>query len=130
MQGIIQFECRRPAQGYHLMRFDMGVLDRARMKPDGSLEPPLDATGEERFVIENWGISIPTPDLGKRKRKVIDLLVPNSAEIQRADLFKDEPGVFLEFAYSTTTPEDVTALANRLGPLVDTGQFAEPELIY
>ena len=161
MSTLLEFECRVPVDGYRLIIFDERKFEGAQfahpethggflvnengvsvIKPDYSVVPPPDATEDERYLLDKWGMHI-VPEVSSELRieygiepEVREILEPKSDKVRRFDLFKEASSPFLSFLNAPITRrasspllklekppperrnvETAKALADRFGPL-------------
>jgi hypothetical protein len=160
MSTLLEFECRVPVDGYRIMVFDERKFEGAQfahpethnmlvdengvlVEADYSVLPPSDATEDERYLLDKWGMHI-VPDVSSElmieygiEPEVREILEPKSDKVRRFDLFKEASSPFLEFVNAPLkgrassfpflklekTPlkrrdvETAKVLADRFGPL-------------
>ena len=113
MSALLEYRCSRHPSGYRIIAFDQRKVRDWPVDEDYAVEPPTDATEDERRMLEYFGIRLePYPEEPPR---IIHLLEPISPEIETYDLFEHAPGMFLEFANTATTVEGVKLFADRYG---------------
>jgi hypothetical protein len=132
---ILEFECRVPVDGYRIMVFDerkfVGVqLAHPESDDDFSVLVPPDATEDERYLLNHWGMRIvPVFDpeliaIGIEPEER-EILVPRSERgFRRFDLFKAAPSPWVEFTDKPVLIDDserCKQLADRFGLLGGTG---------
>ena len=77
------------------------------------VEPPSDATEDERRILERYALPQLTPTHGEEP-EVVHYLEPQSGQIERFDLFELAPALFREFAVTPMTLVGVKAFAEDL----------------
>ncbi len=94
----------------------VGMEPRQGRHGPASIAPPPNATPDEAYLLEHWGMQMmPNPE---GRLRVLKLLVPNGSKFECFDLWKKSPVLFREVASAQTTVEEVTALADQYGPLL------------
>jgi hypothetical protein len=116
MSALLEFECRPAIGGYRIAAFDQRKFKEDDFNFDGDFvgRLPPNATEDERYLIEKWGVT--ASPMGEEP-EVFEFLAPNSEGTRRFDLFVSDSSAFLKFARVPITPEGVIAFADQFGLL-------------
>ncbi len=115
MATILKFECRPAVGGYRMLRFDARKMSNLMPNDDYEVPAPSNATDDERLLLQRWGVKfMQTMTL---QEPVEFFLEPNSHETNSFDLFERAPALFLTFAETPGTAQDVKQFADEYGPL-------------